>query len=245
LPALAALLVALALAGCGGDGDSTSTGTTPTTDTTRQPTDLSPKAQRLLEQARRKAKQQDGGKDQGGSGAGKPATVPFREPTGSSPTTTGSLPNEGGKAPAPAVPLARGGDNSIQTFGVEAPSADRVEAARVFQAYLDARAAGDWALACSYMSEAIRTQLEQFGSQGGSSRSLDCAEVTRGFTAGVSREILRKAADINVLSMRVEGGQAFLLYKDGDGLPSAVPMNEEGGNWKVSAIAGSALFLGV
>jgi hypothetical protein len=67
----------------------------------------------------------------------------------------------------------------------------------------------------------------------------------RALTAGVPKEALRTAADINVLSMRIQGGQAFLLYKDGDGLPSAVPMNEEGGAWKVAAIAGSALFLGV
>ena len=59
------------------------------------------------------------------------------------------------------------------------------------------------------------------------------------------KEALRTAADIRVLSMRVEGGQAFLIYRDGEGLPSSVPMNEEGGAWKVAAIAGSALFLGV
>ena len=101
-------------------------------------------------------------------------------------------------------------------------------------------------MACSYLSSSMKKQLESFGSQaqrGG--RALDCAQVMKAFTAGVPEKALRTAADINVLSMRIKGGQAFLLYKDGDGLPSSVPMNEEGGAWKVSAIAGSALFLGV
>lgn len=246
-----AVSAALALAGCGGDDDSGTTttggGTTSAGDTTRQlPDDLSPQAQKKLEQLRRKAEQLREAK-QGGSGDGNStATVPFREPTGPAPTTSGSLPNEGSKDTAPGVPLARGGDNSIQTFGVEAPSEDRIQASRVFQAYLDARLAGDWALACSYLSGPTKTQLESFGGQaqrGG--RAPDCAQVMEAFTAGVPKEALRTAADIRVLSMRVEGGQAFLLYKDGDDLPSSVPMNEEGGAWKVAAIAGSALFLGV
>ena len=38
-------------------------------------------------------------------------------------------------------------------------------------------------------------------------------------------------------------GIGLLVDGDGENLPSAVPMNEEGGNWKVSAIAGSALSL--
>jgi hypothetical protein len=245
-----AVAAALALAGCGGDDDSgtTTTGgdTTSAGDTPQQlPDDLSPQAQKKLEQLRRKAEQLREAK-QDASGEGKSTTaVHFREPTGPAPTSSGSLPNEGSKNPAPGVPLARGGDNSIQTFGVEAPSADRVAASRVFQAYLDARLAGDWALACSYLSGPTRTQLEQFGGQAGRGGSSDCAQVMRAFTEGVPKEVLRNAADIRVLSMRVEGGQAFLIYRDGEGLPSSVPMNEEGGAWKVAAIAGSALFLGV
>ena len=43
--------------------------------------------------------------------------------------------------------------------------------------------------------------------------------------------------------MRVYGAQAFLIYRDGEGTPSAIPMNEEDGAWKVAAIAGSALVL--
>jgi hypothetical protein len=218
LPVLAALLVALALAGCGGGDDSTTTttGAAPGGDTTRQqPQDLSPRAQRLLEQARRKAEQQGGGEAKDGSGNAQPAEVPFEEPTGPAPTTSGSLPNEGSKKPAPGVPLAKGGDNSIQTFGVEAPSADRVEAARVFQAYLDARLAGDWALACSYLSSSMKSQLVQLAGRGDG--SADCTEAMRALTQGVSKEALRNAADIRVLSMRVEGGQAFLLYRDGGG----------------------------
>ena len=235
-----AIAAALALAGCGGDDDSTTTAPTTTAGdgeaTQPLPENLSPRARGAIERAQRGQQRRK-----------EAAEVSFREPTGPAPTASGSLPNEGTKRVAPGVPTARGGDNSIQEFGVEAPSAERERAARVFQAYLDVHADGEYARACSYMSRPIKQRLSQFGRQareeGG--RSLDCAQVMRVFTHGVPKAALRTAADIRVLSMRVEGGQAFLLYRDGGNLPFSVPMNEEGGAWKVSAIAGSALFLGV
>lgn len=227
-----AVVAVLALAGCGGDDDSTTTSVGGAT-TTSGETERRQEARELLERAQQET--------QGDS----TAAVPFREPTGAAPTSSGSLPSEGSKAVAPGVPLARGGDNSIQTFGVEAPSEDRIQASRVLQAYLDARLAGDWARACSYLSDTTKTQLGQFGRQAGGGEPLDCAQVMRAFTQGVPRETLRSAADIRVASMRVEGARSFLLYRDGEGTPSSIPMSEEGGAWKVAAIAGSPLFLGV
>ena len=248
-----AIAAALALAGCGGDDDDSTTGgaanTTGAAETPRIDTsDLTPRQREKLEELRRKAQRlRREAREGAGSQGGSAAEVPFREPTGRAPTASGSLPNEGTRRVAPGVPTARGGDNSIQEYGVEAPSDDRVQASRIFQAYLNARLDGNWALACSYLSESMKAQLAQFGGQaqreGG--RAPDCTQVMRAFTQGVPKEALRNAAQINVLSMRVENDQAFLLYRDGDDLPSSVPMNEEGDAWKVSAIAGSALFLGV
>ena len=244
-----AIAAALALAGCGGDDDdSTTTSATNTTGTAETPridtSDLTPKQREKLQELRARAERL---RREARERAGSTATVPFREPTGAAPTASGSLPNEGTRRVAPGVPTARGGDNSIQEFGVEAPSDDRVQASRVFQAYLNARLDGDYALACSYLSESMKRQLASFGGQAhrAGGRAPDCAQVMRAFTQGVPKEALRNAAQINVLSMRVEDEQAFLLYRDGEDLPSSIPMNEEGGAWKVAAIAGSALFLGV
>jgi hypothetical protein len=235
-----AIAAALALAGCGGDDDSTTTGTGGET-TVQQPSgreggDTTPK---------QNGGKKDGGEKKGDSNGGKQTSeIPFREPTGTAPTDSGSLPNEGQSTATPGVPLAKGGDNSIQTFGVEAPADERVQAARVYQAYLDARADGEWALACSYLSDSMKRQLVGFGAQARGQAPPGCAEVMRGFTAGVSESALRAATDIHVLSMRAEGEQAFLIYRDSRGTPSQCPMNFEGGAWKVAAITGSALFLG-
>ena len=89
----------------------------------------------------------------------------------------------------------------------------------------------------------MKRQFTSFGGQARGQSPPDYAQAMRAFTQGVPKAALRNAADIDVLGMRVEGGQAFLLYRDGENLPSSVPMNEDGGAWKVAAIAGSALVL--
>jgi hypothetical protein len=144
------------------------------------------------------------------------------------------------------VPVRRYTDASVQTFGLEGPAEDRIEAARLLQAFLNARLTNDWALACSYMSEPIKQQMQALagGAQGGGADAA-CVQVMEAFGAGVPKSALRAAADIRVLSMRLEGDRAIVIYRDGNGSPSTIPMNREGGNWKVSAAAGSQLFLGV
>jgi hypothetical protein len=140
------------------------------------------------------------------------------------------------------VPTAKGGDNSIQEFGVESASTDRVTATRALKTYLDARAASDWARACAEASVGLKEEFRQFGLQQ-APKLTNCAEVIRTLTAGVSASALRTAAAIRVLSMRVKGSTAYLVYRNGEGTPSAAPMAREGGEWKVAALDGSALLL--
>lgn len=240
---LAAPLAALALlpalvAGCGGDDDSDTTSATSgqgsqAGEGTRQQREAAEKAKQKREAARRKIEAEE--------------SKPPPQPEGPAPTTSGSLPNEGTARVAPEVPTAKGGDNSIQEFGTEGPSSDRVEAAETLQAYLNARVAGEWVTACAYLSASIKKGLEQFGGQaeGKDSKPLSCAQLMQALTQGVPKKALRNAAEIRVLSMRIEEGQAFLIYKNGEGKPSAIPMADEDGDWKVAALDGSPLLISV
>lgn len=240
---LLALALAL-LAGCGGDGDAAGTsagggeaaGTGAEEPVRTQSAERARAAQRARAARRAHAERRRHSSGNGGSGA---------EPAGPAPTPSGPLPNEGTKGAAPGVPTVKGGDNSIQRFGVESPSSDRVAAARALKTYLDARAAGDWARACMGVSAGLNAEFRQFGRQSAQGGKLpSCAETMRTLTAGVPASALRTAAAIHVLSMRLEGSTAFLLYKNGDGTPSEIPMAHESGEWKVGALDGSALVLG-
>jgi hypothetical protein len=145
---------------------------------------------------------------------------------------------------APDVPTAKGGDNSIQEFGVESASTDRIAATRALKTYLDARAADDWGQACAEISAGLKAEFRQFGEQSTPGKPSSCAKGLRMLTAEVPPSALRTAATIRVLSMRVKGSTAYAVYRNGEGTPSAIPMSREGGEWKVGALDGSVLLLG-
>jgi hypothetical protein len=72
-------------------------------------------------------------------------------------------PTPGSKAAAPGVPTSKHGDNSIQTWGLEAADGEREEATATVQRYLDARAAGNWSTVCQLLAAKPRREQEQFG----------------------------------------------------------------------------------
>lgn len=190
-----------------------------------------------------------GGAEESSAPSAEPhAIVPSHqpsEPTGSASapaegplTDPGRLPNEGSKAVAPGVPLSKGGDDSIQTFGVEAPREDRLQATTNAKAYLDARVVGNWSEACARLWGVARAQFGKLTEDG------SCEGTQETLTTGVQAEKLRIAADIDVISMRAVRDRGFLIYRNGEGTPSAMSIHREpSGEWKVGVLDGSALVL--
>jgi len=223
-----ALALLLALPGCGGgDGATETTGAEPHS---REP--------RARPEPAAKPPAQSGTQGKGTSSQGP------QEPA---PTSSAPLPNEGTKAVAPGVPTVRGGDNSIQEYGVEGSSAGRAQAARTLQAFFRAQAAGGWSRACSYLSAATKRELEETvarSPESDESKPKGCREILRVVGALTRPGDGRSAAEIRVLSMRVEGKQAYLLYKDSEGTRSAIAMDREGGRWLVGNLSAAPLVLG-
>ena len=126
--------------------------------------------------------------------------------------------------------------------GAEAPSAERVEAAATAQAYFSAQLAGEWGRACSLLAPRLADRLELLSRQIKEKTGAEgCAPAMATLAAKVPREVLRKAAEINVLSFRVEGNQAFLVYTNGEGAPYSALMEREGSVWKLASVAGNPL----
>src|SRR5262249_48604508 len=146
----------------------------------------------------------------------------------------------GSKAAAPGVPTPQGVDDSIQTYGLEAPSPQRVQASLTLQRYLNAKARSNWGSACTYLSRALQSQLSAMAKGAGAG---DCAATMAAFSANIPSALLRKAAQVKVLSLRAKGDHAYLIYADGEGTVAQFPMVRQGGAWAVGAIAGSALLL--
>lgn len=207
------LLATFLLAGCGGgeeaSTDSTSPSSTPPA-TAQQPPTGNPGGEANPQQ-------------------NPPQPSSNQQPNQQKPPPDLPPPTPGSKAAAPGVPTSKHGDNSIQTWGLEASDAEREEATATVQRYLVARAAGNWSTVCQLLAAKPRREQEQFG--GGAS----CAQAMASFAADASTTTLREEAEIEILSFRIGDKYAFLIYRRPDGI-FATALTREGGNWKLISV---------
>ncbi len=143
----------------------------------------------------------------------------------------------GGGAAGFRVP---GGDNSVQEFGAEAGRSELERAGATLHGFLDARAAGEWSKACSYLTKAAIAGFEQLSARS-KQGPAGCGAVMKALSGGVPKSSLEEAAQADVGALRTEGSRAFLLYHGARGTDYAISMAKEGGAWKVGALAGVPL----
>jgi hypothetical protein len=136
----------------------------------------------------------------------------------------------------------KGGDNSIQEFGTEAEGPEFAKAAAALHGFLDARAQGAWAAACSYLSKSTVESFEQLAAQSKQGDEKSCADILGQLINPATKQLMKEeAAEANVGSLRTEGERAFLIYTGAEKTVIAVPMTREGDVWKVASIAGTPI----
>lgn len=136
----------------------------------------------------------------------------------------------------------KGGDNSVQEFGEEADSEDFDDAAAALHNFLDARAEGNSAAACQYMSKAMIESFEKLTEQAKQTDDTSCGEILENLTNPAAAQSMKEeAAKANVGSLRIDDEQAFVIYTGIDGTILAMPMANEDGDWKVASLAGTPL----
>jgi hypothetical protein len=131
--------------------------------------------------------------------------------------------------------LTPGGDNSIQTYGVEADAEERQAASAVLEAYMAARGDQDWEAACVQLSTAAVEPLESIVAAGSGCRAT---------MAAISKRLAPSAWDNTmtgpIAALRRKGGSAFALYHGTAGSDYFIQMSSEGGDWKVAALEPTA-----
>lgn len=163
----------------------------------------------------------------GGSASSSDAAAAAKaEPTGAKATA------EGTDAAEPSATFRTpGGDNSIQTFGVEAAPGERRAASTVLEAYMKARSGQDWTGACLQLAPAAFEALEKLVAPGsGCAGSL--AEIFSRLTPSAWDNTMSGP----IAALRREGGNAFALYHGTAGSDYFIQMNREGSEWKVAAL---------
>ncbi len=224
--ALAALLIAVGLGACGSSGSSSSTST------------AAGQGQAEGKSSQEAPKQAGAKSDEGKSGSGAEGQAGGSGPSASEFTPRHHSDSGGGSAKY----KVKGGDNSVQEFGEEAGKSEFAAAAAALHNFLDARAEGNWAATCNYVSKSITESLEKLAAQAKQLKDKGCAALLQALTNPAAMSALKTEAEqANVRSLRTKGEQAFVLYTGPHGAILAMPMANEGGDWKVSSLAGTPL----
>lgn len=135
-----------------------------------------------------------------------------------------------------------GGDNSVQEFGQEADSEELDAAAAALHNFLDARAEGNWAAACEYMSKSMTESFENLALRAKGAEATSCSAILEKLTNSAAEQSMKEeAAKADVGSLRIEDERAFVIYTGVDGTVMAMPMANEDGDWKVASLAGTPL----
>lgn len=222
LPTVAiAVLLALFLVACGGDDDDSPGGETTA--------------------AQSQSGGDDGGQDQGDS-KGSDGSGDSDDGSGSG----GSAGSDAGRqhqdsGGGSAQFKTKGGDNSVQEFGSEADAAEFDQAAEAVHGFFDARVRGDWKAACSHLAGDVAESLQQLSGKSKELADGGCPETLEAISEGVPQSAFKEAAKADIGSLRVEGDQAFVIYRGAMKTVFAIPMKDEDGTWKVASLAGTPI----
>jgi|SRR5680860_558004 len=224
--ALAALLLAFGLAACGGGGGEGSGSTAAEAGDRTQSQGGSGDAG--SKQGEAKGGKGGEGESEGSSGKGEAAEF------------TPKPHNDSGGGSQQYV--QKGGDNSVQEFGEEADEKEFNAAAVALHNLLDARAEGNWAAACDYMSKSVVESFEKLAAQAKQLKDTSCAGILEKLTNPAAKSAMKQEAEkANVGSLRVEGDRSFVIYTGISGTVLAMPMANEDGDWKVASLSGVPL----
>jgi hypothetical protein len=230
--ALVALLLAIGAVACGGGDDSDSTGA----DAARQSEGASAGDGSGSDTA-------GDGRDEGDSGGGDSSSGASGAGRSGGGDASEFVPKQHDDSGGGSAQFKiNGGDNSVQEFGEEADSEEFDEAAVALHNFLDARAEGNWAAACQYMSKAVTESFEKLAARAKKIDDTSCGGVLEKLTnPGAAQLMKEEAAKANVGSLRIEDEQAFVIYTGIDDMVLAMPMANEDGDWKVASLAGTPL----
>lgn len=120
----------------------------------------------------------------------------------------------------------------ILDFGKVGTEAKLEEAAVVLRAYLTARRAGNYAKACSYLSEYMLSVMEGSAKQQG---KHGCVAGLAGLASLSTAEEVEGPVQIDPKFIRSgsKGKRSFLIYEDNFGDTYAMLMRHEGDTWKI------------
>jgi hypothetical protein len=143
-------------------------------------------------------------------------------------------------APGSAA-AAQAAQDRIRQFGLEATGSQAKQAEATLHGYMDARVAGEWKEACTYLAKPIRRLFDRLGSKSKQVNGKGCAGFVETSTRKLTPSERAGLAKVDVTSVRVEGEQGYILYRDPSGAEYSMSLRREAGTWKLLGIGGTSL----
>jgi hypothetical protein len=129
-----------------------------------------------------------------------------------------------------------GGNNLIQLYGREGTPAEREEASAVVEAWMQARASGDWAEACRHLNAVTKRKAPIYASELSQRKVEGCPAGLRSMASEQPAATQANTMTGPIDSLRVGEGQAYAQYHGRQGKDWIVTLEREGGEWKIPAL---------
>jgi hypothetical protein len=136
---------------------------------------------------------------------------------------------------------AKGGDNSVINYGVEAGRDELLQAARITHGYFAALATEAWKRACSYLSHEQKRQLGALAAASPRLGSKSCRSVLTALFGKVSVAESHEATIVDAATLRQKGKRGFLIYRGAGGKPYVISLIREGEGWTVAGLSPTGL----
>ncbi len=159
-------------------------------------------------------------------------TVVAAKPSGEAPRPLSSSASKKGAAGFRVTK----GDNSIPDFGREAHPSERQRAVAALTAFLRARANGEWSKMCKYLSRPNLRLFHGFAEHS-KGRAMDCGAVLAALQKKSSAAERADPLTSGLAALRIKGKSAFALFHGANNNKYVMPMQNEGGAWKVTQLA--------
>jgi hypothetical protein len=181
-----------------------------------------------------------GGSDNGGSTSGQTGAVPAppgkqqAKPTGAGQGTSGAGSGQRGRKRESHF---EGGEKEVEGFGSEAQGSAKGEVLGAERSYLGAIATKSYAQACARLAPAVTGSLQKLVKGSGAGCGAILSKLLSPTTAPAARQQLQG----EVVRVRVEGKQAFVIFHAPGARLWTLPLSNEGGGWKVATLAPTVL----
>jgi hypothetical protein len=130
-------------------------------------------------------------------------------------------------------------ESSILDFGEEGSESESEQANEAVSEFLAARSAGDWEAACEQIASAMVDKLENLAASSTSLADKSCPSLLDAFAQVSSAELSEESTGDG--SLRQAGSRGFLVYSCAGDAVCAMPLEKDGGEWKVGTISAKRL----